>query len=327
MTGRMIIGLLMISALSGCIATDIGRSIKGNLQGDYYLSTKKYDRGEQEFRQLVKAHPENAHFHYYLARILLAKKQPAISEALEHLRKAVSLNQRQADYLFWQGLAYGAIGEAPKEKESYLLSLKQNKDHLQALTYLGHNLLEAGEFEAALALYQKVLKLWPASPAALFNRALIMGKLGRTPEEKLAWKIYLDNYPAGAMASQAAKKLNALGVFDYKNFTIGSRTITLEKIQFEPFSDRIMTKSGPSLHLLSAVVENMKHGTLHVVVYQKGNKALAKLRAHSISKYLTGELPKNWPGRIALSWFDVGEEKEVNGKTYVEDESVLFFFE
>ena len=49
-----------------------------------------------------------------------------------------------------------------------------------------HPVSEKKKYDEALNLYSRALKIWPGSPSALYNRALILKKLGRTPEELLA---------------------------------------------------------------------------------------------------------------------------------------------
>ena len=70
-----------------------------------------------------------------------------------------------------------------------------------------------------------------------------MKRLGRTPEEKLAWHEYLSIYPSGAMARRATANLNYLSDFAYRNHKLGPRTITTEKIYFEPFSPKLVKQA------------------------------------------------------------------------------------
>ena len=157
----------------------------------HYVETRNYVKGEAIFRQAVKENPVNPEANYYLGRFLLAKKKK--KEALSYLEKAVSYAPKDADYIFWLGVAYGENGKREKEKKMYLKALAQEEKHLQSLIYLGHTQLRSKEYSAALASYEKALKIWPYSPSALYNRALVLKYLGRTPEEKLAWLEYLNS--------------------------------------------------------------------------------------------------------------------------------------
>ncbi|MBN1254587.1 MAG: tetratricopeptide repeat protein [Deltaproteobacteria bacterium] len=310
--------------LTGCVQVvkDQYHAVKQITVGQYYLDQKKYQKGIEVFRQEVHLHPNNGEAHYYLGRFLLAENHE--KEALDYLKRAVELSSKKADYHFWLGVAYGFNKSKDLERESYLSALKLDENHVQALTYLGHNQLERGKYKEALNSYSKALTLWPENPSALYNRALIMKQLGRTPEEKTAWKIYLASYPAGAMARLAVVHLNALGDFSYRNYLIGLRTVTLEKIQFEPFTTKISEDSRPSLDFLGNILKNKNKLSIHIVVYQKKNKELAEARAKSIKKYLLKEFNEIESSRLKVSWFDVPERIKINKTTYQENESINF---
>ena len=127
------------------------------------------------------------------------------------------------------------------------------------------------------------------------------------------------------MARLATDNLNHLGNFDYRNHIIGNRTITLEKIQFDPFTSRIWRGSRPSLDLLGSVITNAKLKNIHIVAYQKNNKPLAKARALSVKNYLITHFRTIKPEQINASWFDVPEEIKVKKKLFKEDESINCF--
>ena len=301
----------------------IGCGAKQMVIGEFYLDMKKYEKGIETFKKDLRDNPYNASTNYYLGRFLLADGH--YQEAVKYFKSATKLGMKNADYNFWLGVAYGVSKQPHLERKSYQTALSIKKKHIQALTYLGHNQLESGEYQAALKSYEKVLKLRPANPSALYNRGLIMKKFDRTPEEKKAWKEYLASYPSGSMARRAVNHLNVLGDFEYRNYIIGSRTVTLEMIQFEPFTAKVWKGSRPSLDLLGSILTNAKKITLQIVAYQKNNKPLAESRAKSIKKYLLKHFSKIRPNRIRVSWFDVPEKITVNKKTFKLEESINFF--
>jgi tetratricopeptide (TPR) repeat protein len=322
--------VIIVLLVSGCTQVTKGQylikgqyhAVKQTVAGQYYLDNKKYQKGIEVFREEVRAYPDNAEAHYYLGRFLLAEKQE--KEALNHLKRAVELSPKKADYHFWLGVAYAANKMGDLERESYLKALEIDKNHVQALMYLGHNQLERKKYTEALQSYNKALELWPDNPSALYNRAYIMQQLGRTPEEKLAWQEYLAYYPAGAMARQAVLHLNALGDFEYRNYIIGRRTVTLKKIAFEPFAAKISEDSRPSLDLLGTIMKNNSTVSIHIVAYQKKNKELAEARAKSIKTYFIKEFKEIKPSRFTVSWFDVPERIKIDKKIFYEDESINF---
>ncbi|MDW7773495.1 MAG: tetratricopeptide repeat protein [Desulfobulbaceae bacterium] len=314
---------LALLLLTGCIqAADLGQTLKHQIQGSHYMMHGKYARGEETFRQAIRENPENAEANYYLGRFLLAENKE--TEALAYLQKAATINSSNADYNFWLGVAYGENNMPEDERKSYQKVLRLNRNHLQALIYLGHNQLKNREYEAALISYTRSLNLWPESPSALYNRALILKILDRTPEEKRAWLEYLSLYPSGSLARTATIHLNRLGEFSYRNHTLGARTVTLQEIAFEPFTSKLDSASYPSLKLVGAIASNMGQGTLQIVVYQKNNNNLARQRAVSIQDYLQKTFP-DLKDRIGISWFAVPENFSVAGKQMSADESVRFF--
>jgi len=299
-----------------------GCAIKHQAKAHYYLTAEKYEAGIESFKEELKKNPNDPGANYYMGRFCLANKR--YDEGVVYLQQAVALDPGNADYHFWLGVAYAATHQGDLEKKSYLKALHIDKKNIQAMAYLGHNQLENAEFDQALDTYNRVLKIWPEHPSALFNRALIMGQFGRTPEERLAWKEYLAVYPSGAKARQAAAHLNAIGDFEYRNFLIGSRTITLEKIWFEPFTDKIGRYSEPSLEMLGAILKNNPEIVIHIVAYQKNNIKLAKTRAISIKKYLLKKYPQIQASRLLVSWFGVPEKIIRKNMPHLEDESIRF---
>ena len=319
--------LILVPLIGGCAMRRLAAKpfdyVKNVTLGEYYLQNGRYREGLAQFRAEVAGNPRNAEANYYLGRFCLAARQPA--KALIPLSRAVALDPGQADYHFWLGVAQGASGRPKHERASYEKALALDPKHIQAWTYLGHNRLEAGLLISALAAYQKAIALWPENPQALFNRAVILGRLGRTPEEKLAWQIYMAYHPAGSFALQAADRLNALEDFTYRNFRFGRRSITLEKIYFEPFSGKLDLDGLAPLNLIGTLLTNNRKLTLQVVAYQQKNLRLAHARVVSIKRYLLKAFPRIKSERIRMSWFDVPEEIKIDGRTVSNPESIVFF--
>ena len=290
MSRRLLFVILLIALMaSGCAVTDIAQdqfaSIKNFTLGEYYLDNRKYREGIDHFRQETAENPGDAKAFYYLGRCYLAEDKTR--EGLTALKSAVQLDPGHADSHFWLGVAYATSGNPKAERKSYQTALALDPDHVPALVYLGHNRFEAKDYGRALTYYNKALAEAPDEPQALFNRGLICRYYKRTPEEIQAWRIYLENYPQGAHARQAAEYLNTHGEFAYRNHQIGIRTITLERIRFEPLTAKLDKESRNTLDLLAKVFEKQTRFELHILAYQKNNKALAKARAKSIRRYLS----------------------------------------
>jgi len=300
----------------------VGCAITKTVVGDFYLEHKKYDSGEKYFKNKLKQNNSDASAQYYYGRFLLLKNNE--KEALLHLKKAVALDNKNADYNSWLGIAYSSKKEFSKERESYLKALNINKNHLQSLTYLAHNYYEAKEYKNALKYYGKALKLQKSNYASLYNRALSLNKLGRVPEEKLAWLKYLEYYPFGLLAQKSVRFLNTLGSFEYRNHIIGIRTLTLKNIRFENFEARIDSSSYSSLNLLGKILNKKTKINIHIVVYQQNNILLAKEKAKSIQRYLLKKYPNIDSSRLKLSWFDTAKILLINKRKYILGEHVDF---
>lgn len=317
---HMIIMTGFVLLLNGCSA---GQMIKYNYQGSQYLKNQNYTLGESTFFDAVARTPNDPTANYFLGRFLLGNNKP--EEALPYLLKAVTLNGKEPNYLFWQGVAYGKVGNSKQERQSYEQVLKIDNKHVQALTYLGHNLLKNREYEASLSTYQKVLDIAPNNPSALYNRALIANILNQSSEEKVGWLAYLKRYPSGDLAIQAINHLNRLGDFSYQNHYLGRRAIPLAKISFEPLSDELYPSSLRALDVIGATASNIGRGKLQVIVYQENNKELAKARAVVIKEYLSNNFPALTYEKIGISWFGQPETLQVQGKKVQNPDSVNFF--
>jgi len=127
------------------------------------------------------------------------------------------------------------------------------------------------------------------------------------------------------MARRAVDHLNQLNDFSYRNHQLGARTVTTEKIWFEPLSATLSKASSESLTVIGAIAENSKAGTLQIVAFQKNNKELAHRRALAVKHFLLDNFSGLKPGRIGVSWFAEPEQLVVNRKKLVIDESMSFF--
>ncbi len=307
--------LILLFLTTGCVVTNM-------VKGEYYLTEEDYKAGIQAFRIELQKKPNDHRIHYYLGRYYLGENLP--KESLKYLKKAAKLDPNKANYFFWLGVAYSANKQRTMEWKSYLKAKKLNPNHLKNRIYLAHTQLERKKYEIALKNYLYVLRKKPDEPACLYNRALITNMLKRTGEERKAWIDYLNHYPSGPMARYATDHLNKLGDFTYRNHLIGFRTITLKKIEFKPFSSVITKDSKSFLDLLGTVLTHAKKISIHIVVYQKNNKNLARKRAKSIKKYLLTKYPKIETRRLKVSWFGVSEKIKIKKKRFYEPESVNF---
>jgi tetratricopeptide (TPR) repeat protein len=332
MTKSVLLIFFMAFYLSGCAAVDdlgsslqdLSSTLKYNMQGEYYLYQQDFKQGRDTFKQAVQTDPKSPEAQYYFGRFLLAENE--VKKALPYLKQATVLKDDKSEYYFWLGVAYGESGQRTLESKSYLMALDIEPNNIQALTYLGNNRLRAKKYKEALKYYRIALDLSYENPQALYNSAVALRKLGRTKEEKLILRDYMNTYPSGSFSRLATDRLNRLGDFTYRNHRLGYRTVTLAEITFLPSSGILSETSYLSLDLLGETIANMPKGTLNIVVYSLNNRNLAKKRAISIRNYLTKRVPELQTNtRIRLSWFGTAEKRVVLKKTLRIKESVQFF--
>lgn len=313
MQNVLLAGLFLL-LLSGCAGV--------GAEGERYLLAGDYDSGAQRFRELVRESPDSQDANFWLGRFLLAGKDAGA--AVSYLRQAASGDVGNIDYQFWLGVAYGETMRPGLEEAQYQKVLSLDPGHISALRYLGNNFLNRGRFEAALESYNRALELRPKDSNALYNRALSMHFLGRSPEEKIAWLEYLWRYPAGPLALRATEHLNRLGEYSYRNQRLWGRQVTLTKIWFQPFQGLLRRGAYRSLNLLGEIASKIPKVQLQVVMYQKNNKDLAQARAVSVQDYLVQHFPA-LQGRVQISWLGVEDVFVVQGQEVRIDESVRFF--
>jgi len=309
--------IILVLALAVLVSAGCAKVV-----GPYYLEQEKYEQGIEVLGDQLKENPDDASSAYYVGRYYLALNKP--KDGLSYLEKAVKLDPENADYVFWTGVAHWAMLDFEQERAAYLKTLTLDPDHISANLYLGHGYIDQGEWAKALVQYDKVVKLDEYNPEALYNRALALNGLGKTTEEIAGWKKFLEYYPDGSLAMQATEQLNLHGDFAYRNFILGQRNVTLKSMTFKPGTNVLDADSRTSLHVINAMLETNKKLALHIVAYNKGNTAQAKIRAKSVRDYMLSGNPGIDSKRLPLSWFGTAEQIEMGGKSFTIDNSVQF---
>jgi tetratricopeptide (TPR) repeat protein len=316
-----LVGALVLGMISGCVVQKVGGDLVATVKGDQYLAADDPKAGVEYFRQEVAADPENAMKNYYFGRMLL--RTDDARAALPHLDKAAALEPANADYQFWLGVAYGALQKTRQERATYEKAIAIDPAHGQALTALGHSYLRGKQNGRALEVYDRALAVWPDNLSALYSRALALAGLGRKKQEREAWHRYLQVNTAGGLGRSAVERLNGLGDFSYRNYSIGPRTVSVQSLEFAGRTAELTDGAQRTLEHIGKIVQRMESGVLQVVVYQKGDAALAKARALAIRNQLLKEFPEIGIGRIGVSWF--GEAQRIGKKKINIEESVDFF--
>ncbi|MFP4516812.1 MAG: tetratricopeptide repeat protein [Desulfovibrionales bacterium] len=305
---------LFLVMLSGCA---VGQTFQGN----YFLNMEEYDKGVEEFSKQLRENPDDPLANYYMGRLLLAREEP--QKAMPHLQKALTLDPGKAEYHYWAGVGHWALGQSAKERGRYQKALELSPGHVPARVYLGHNFQDAGELSKALEHYKEALKKEPSHPEALYNRALVLQKMDRKEQEVSAWKEYLDHYPDGPLARNAAQYLNARGDFSYRLHGLGNRRVVLEWIEFLPGTATLHPDAGPSLQVVGEMLQKNEELKLAIESYYTGNATLARQRAEAVQEFLTRRYGVD-PARLPLESFGRAERILAGENLYGLDHSIVF---
>jgi tetratricopeptide (TPR) repeat protein len=268
---------------------------------------------------------EQAEFSYIMGRSALATDNP--QNALPYLKAAVDQEPTKADYHFWLGVAYWAVGNRALETESYARALHLNPDFLPAHVYLGHNYLENQRWQDAIVHYEKVLAQVPDHAELLFNTGIAYRKLSRTTEENAIWTRFLSHTNTGPRAVKAVKHLNSNGEFSMQLAYFGGQPRVLKSIAFKANGIEPLPESIPPLIQAGQIIRDTPNLLLHIIVYEKDHMALARKRSKRLKKYITDVYPEIDANHIRTSWFDVPRRLKANGEQYSLDSSVQLFAE
>jgi tetratricopeptide (TPR) repeat protein len=299
-------------ALSGC----------AQVKGQWFLAKEQYRSGIHALKEELRKNPNDPAANYYMGRFYLALEKP--EQSLPYLRKATRYRPSKADYYFWLGVAYWGVRDFEQESYAYEKALNRNVKHIPARLYLAHNLLDSGEMKKALKQYDKVLKKDPKNPEALYNKGLALKDLNRAVEEIGAWEMYLQYYPEGKWALRAVDHLNARGEFSYRNFQIGHRRVTLERIGFSSGSSTLLSSAEPSLKVVGSIMSINKRIEIKIVAYKKGNPSLAEARAKAIKEYLVRHYSEIRPSRISTKAAGSEEKVVTKARLYLLDDAISF---
>lgn len=244
-------------------------------------------------------------------------------QALKYLNQASQIDPLRADVAYWQGVAYGMVGEFEKERNSYRRSLSFKPDLYQAHLNLGHSYLEHREFNAALKQYQLVLKKNKGNLQALYNQALVYREMGDIQMEKETYYQYLQWTRTGKWARRAVLHLNRMGDFRYRIFTIGVSDVVID-------TDSLLQSLGESTELeIDRILSYVSEGNtdLHLVVFNEGELDKAKQIGLTLRQQILEQKSDSQNLDVKLSWFDVAEKLagKANREPIKRETSILIF--
>jgi protein O-GlcNAc transferase len=118
------------------------------------------------YRQALALQPSNPDLLHLLGVVTYQLGQPGGSEMV---RRAISLNPRQASYHCNLGVMLGDAGKTDEAAECYRKTLALQPDNISAMNNLANIIRSRGKYDEAIALYQKAVALNPRYAEAYNN--------------------------------------------------------------------------------------------------------------------------------------------------------------
>ncbi len=255
---------------------------------------------------------------YYIGRGLYEGGEP--ERALVYLKRAAMLDPGKPEYGLWQAVAFQAVGDSELERKQYQRMVSKYPNYLPALLNLGHNQLENGDLDGALASYRQILALNPQDQSVLYNIGLIYKMQGDAVEESKAWRQYLSANRTGRKSYRAVSHLNEMGRFDFRTAQLGYRQVVIHPEAL--LSDNEALRE----HEISWLAEQYMRTpgkTLNIVVFDAAGQAVAKERAMLLREELLSLLPED--KHVNISWFGQAEMIVKETKKSALKQSVLVF--
>lgn len=118
-------------------------------------------------------------------KLFQAKKY---NEAIKVLSSSITLNPMRAHTLFVRGRAYNKIGEQSKAIDDFTRSLNINPNNIDALDHRASCYMKSGKFDKALADYRRIFELQPNEQAAYrYNNAAFAACQGGQFDDAMAF--------------------------------------------------------------------------------------------------------------------------------------------
>ena len=173
------LGFSVISLLTNLVPRDIGSEYKGlqtdgrkillalrikNKLGNFQeavrgINEKNYDAAIKNLKIVLETAPGNKHILQLLIVASLETKQ--FNEASQAISELEKITELQPDALFYKGCLQSIANQHDEAIETYSAVLKKNRNHILALTNIGHELIEKGAHQVAKRALDRAIKQNP----------------------------------------------------------------------------------------------------------------------------------------------------------------------
>jgi tetratricopeptide (TPR) repeat protein len=209
-----------------------------------------WPRAERIYLQILEAAPRHADVLHLLG--VLAYQQERHTAALDYLRRAITLDDRQPHYHNNLGNVWKALGRLDESRASYERALQLQPDDAGAYANLGNVWRERGRFAEARTCYEQVLRLRPQDAGACNNLGNVCYDQGQK-EEALSWyRQALQRDPTHAEA------LNSLGNVYRELGRLDQALLCFQRgVQAHPHNPETQTNLG-NVYYLQRKIEEAK---------------------------------------------------------------------
>jgi tetratricopeptide (TPR) repeat protein len=133
--------------------------------GSIYERQKKYELGEQAFKKVLAADPNNAVALNYLG-YMLADRGVRLEEALGYIKRAIELDPLNGAYLDSLGWVYFKLGKYDLAEENLRRAGERIANDATIQDHLGDLYHKTGRLKLAAAHWERALQEWSRTVAA-----------------------------------------------------------------------------------------------------------------------------------------------------------------
>jgi tetratricopeptide (TPR) repeat protein len=138
----------------------------------------------RNFKKSIELEPNEPQPHFFVARILFSELDQ-FEAALEHINKALSLDQTNANYHNQKGHILVALKQYKEALQSFTRTIELDNEKISAYEGGVTCAMELKQFENALKFCESWLALDKFNHEAYLTKSMILGHLGRLDESKM----------------------------------------------------------------------------------------------------------------------------------------------
>ncbi|MFM7315667.1 MAG: tetratricopeptide repeat-containing sulfotransferase family protein [bacterium] len=173
-------------------------------------SAMQIDQAISAYQKLIQEYPGKAVSHYYLAIVLLHKRDASAS--LVQMQKALEIEPEHPAMLAGMGDVLTTIGRLKESVPFYEKAIRLDPSSLPALLNLGANLNDLGRTSDSVRIFRQIVREHPDFQPGWNNLGNALIEIGRSQEAIEPLQKAIEIAPASFEAfSNLAKALNELG--------------------------------------------------------------------------------------------------------------------